>query len=88
MQLTLVTGMSGAGKSIVIRQLEDCGYYCIDNLPADFLIPVVEGLASRGTENVAVAIDARSQVTFDHALQALNSLQSEGVDVRVLFLTA
>lgn len=50
MQLTLVTGMSGAGKSIVIRQLEDCGYYCIDNLPADFLIPVVEGLASRGTE--------------------------------------
>lgn len=88
MQLTLVTGMSGAGKSIVIRQLEDCGYYCIDNLPADFLVSVVEGLAQRGTENVAVAIDARSQATFDHALQALKALQADGVDVRVLFLTA
>ncbi len=88
MQLTLVTGMSGAGKSIVIRQLEDCGYYCIDNLPADFLIPVVTRLAQAGTETVAVAIDARSQATFDHALSALETLKTGGVDVRVLFLTA
>ena len=38
MQLIIVTGMSGGGKSIAIRQLEDCGYYCIDNLPAAFLL--------------------------------------------------
>ncbi|MDY3116185.1 MAG: RNase adapter RapZ [Sutterella sp.] len=88
MQLTLVTGMSGAGKSIVIRQLEDCGYYCVDNLPADFLVPLAHRLHTNGTEHVAVAIDARSQATFDHALSALKSLQNEGVDVRVLFLTA
>ncbi len=88
MQLTLVTGMSGAGKSIVIRQLEDCGYYCIDNLPADFLVAVVDKLSESGTGNVAVAIDARSQATFDHALSALETLKNKGVDVRVLFLTA
>ena len=36
MQLIIVTGLSGSGKSIAIRVLEDCGYYCVDNLPVDF----------------------------------------------------
>lgn len=42
MQLIIVTGLSGGGKSIAIRQLEDSGFYCIDNLPAEFLLPIAE----------------------------------------------
>lgn len=63
MQLIIVTGMSGGGKSIAIRQLEDCGYYCIDNLPAAFLLPVAQDLRTHGIKSAAVAIDARSQST-------------------------
>lgn len=88
MQLILVTGLSGSGKSIAIRQLEDSGCYCIDNLPAEFLQPVAESLAASGTRAAAVAIDARSHATFDRTLEALDSLKAEGFDIRVLYLTA
>lgn len=49
MQLIIVTGLSGGGKSIAIRQLEDSGFYCIDNLPAEFLLPIAENLEKRHT---------------------------------------
>ena len=48
MQLIVVTGLSGSGKSIALRQLEDLGYYCIDNLPGNYLVPVAEHLHSVG----------------------------------------
>lgn len=88
MQLTLVTGLSGSGKSIAIRQLEDSGCYCIDNLPAEFLQPVAESLAASGTHSAAVAIDARSHATFDRTLEALATLKRNGFDIRILYLTA
>ncbi len=88
MQLILVTGMSGSGKSIAIRQLEDCGYFCIDNLPGVFLMPVATYLKENGIKTAAVAIDARSQDSFDHSVEALTNLAQEGFDVRTLFLTA
>ena len=88
MQLIIVTGMSGGGKSIAIRQLEDCGYYCIDNLPAAFLLPVAQDLERRGIKAAAVAIDARSQSNFDHSLDSVKQLENAGFDVRILFLTA
>ena len=88
MQLTLVTGLSGSGKSIAIRQLEDSGCYCIDNLPAEFLLPVAESLAASGTRSAAVAIDARSHATFEGTLKTLDTLKGKGFDIRVLFLTA
>ena len=49
MQLIIVTGLSGGGKSIAIRQLEDSGFYCIDNLPAEFLLPIAENLEKNGS---------------------------------------
>lgn len=88
MQLIIVTGMSGGGKSIAIRQLEDCGYYCVDNLPASFLLPVAKDLEEHGVKQAAVAIDARSQSNFEHSVEALRQLEHAGFDVRVLFLTA
>lgn len=50
MQLIIVTGLSGGGKSIAIRQLEDSGFYCIDNLPAEFLLPIAENLEKTAHE--------------------------------------
>ena len=88
MQLIIVTGMSGGGKSIAIRQLEDSGFYCIDNLPAEFLLPIAENLEKNGTRAAAVAIDARSHATFENAFTALEALSQRGIDVRILFLTA
>src|SRR5207237_9940379 len=59
-QLVLVSGLSGSGKSIALRVLEDAGYYCVDNLPANFLMETVDFLADAGHDRAAVSIDARS----------------------------
>ena len=87
MQLILVSGLSGAGKSIALDVLEDDGYYCVDNLPATLLMDVVGFLAQAGHERVAVSVDARSA-----ALAALPEgvarLRAGGADCRVLFLEA
>ena len=82
-QLIIVTGLSGSGKSIAIRQLEDSGYYCLDNLPADFLQSVVAHLAQHGLKKLAVSIDARSQVNLETARSAMQQLAGAGCDVRV-----
>jgi UPF0042 nucleotide-binding protein len=87
MQLILVSGLSGSGKSIALRVLEDAGYYCVDNLPATLLLEVVDFLDEAGHDRAAVSIDARSA-----ALAALPehiaSLRGRGVDCRVLYLEA
>jgi UPF0042 nucleotide-binding protein len=88
MQLILVTGLSGSGKSIALRQLEDCGFYCIDNLPSDFLLPVTEHLSQSGWEKVAVALDSRSDVTSKSIHETLALLKSHAIDLRILCLTA
>jgi UPF0042 nucleotide-binding protein len=86
-QIILVSGLSGAGKSIALDVLEDAGYYCVDNLPATLLMDVVGFLAEAGHERVALSVDARSA-----ALAALPKsvarLQAGGADCRVLFLEA
>jgi UPF0042 nucleotide-binding protein len=91
-QLVLITGVSGAGKSVVLRVLEDAGFYCIDNLPAPVLPGLVGHLDGVGEDRVAVAIDARSGNSVAQLpilVQALRAApDDEKTDVRVLFLTA
>ena len=60
MQLILISGLSGSGKSIALHVLEDAGYYCVDNLPATLLPQLVRQLREEGYERVAVAIDVRA----------------------------
>ena len=87
MQLILVSGLSGAGKSIALDVLEDGGYYCVDNLPATLLMDVVGFLAAAGHERIALSVDARS--TALAALpESVARLKSGGADCRVLFLEA
>lgn len=88
MQVALVTGISGSGKSIAINVLEDDGYFCIDNLPAQFLQAVIESLQSQGYDRVAVSIDARSGAPVAGVRQIVAGLAQDGHDVKVLFLNA
>ena len=60
MQLVIITGLSGSGKSIALKVLEDSGYYCVDNLPAQLLRETVQFLRDRGSQRVAISIDVRS----------------------------
>jgi UPF0042 nucleotide-binding protein len=87
MQLILVSGLSGSGKSIALAVLEDAGYYCVDNLPATLLLEVADFLSEAGHDKVAVSVDARSA-----ALPALPEnvaeLKCRGVECRVLYLEA
>jgi len=86
-QLVLVSGLSGSGKSIALRVLEDAGYYCIDNLPANFLMETVDFLADAGHDRAAVSIDARS-AALPALPEHIAELSRRGVDCRVLYLEA
>ena len=64
MRLIIVSGLSGSGKSVALRVLEDIGYYCIDNMPAALLKSVIDEITSGNlprAELLAVGIDARNQ---------------------------
>ena len=88
LRVVIVTGLSGSGKSVAIRQLEDSGYYCLDNLPLDFLLAVLENLHSRGIDRIAVAVDARGLTNPNQFANTLETLRDKKIDVRILFLTA
>ena len=87
MQLILVSGLSGSGKSIALDVLEDAGYYCVDNLPATLLLDVVRFLDDAGHDRVAVSVDARS-VALASLPGRMAALKERGVQTRVLFLEA
>ena len=92
MKLVIVSGLSGAGKTVALKQYEDLGYTCIDNLPLNLLESlVVDALARPGPryEELALGIDARESpdliAAFSHYLE---QIQARGVTTRVVFLTA
>ena len=85
MQLVIVTGLSGSGKSIVLKALEDSGYYCVDNLPATLLPQIWQHLSVVKQERIAISIDTRSAAleTLPENIEALKAL---GISVKVIFL--
>ena len=87
MQLILVSGLSGSGKSIALKVLEDAGYYCVDNLPAKLLAETVQLLGDAGHDRLAVSIDARSAALAELPA-TVGELRGRGVDCRVLYLEA
>jgi RNase adapter protein RapZ len=88
MQVVIISGLSGSGKSIALNVLEDAGYYCVDNLPAPLLSDLVSHLRLEGHERVAVAADMRGGASIAALPPQLRRLESEGVDVRFIFLDA
>ncbi len=85
MQLVLVSGLSGSGKSIALHVLEDSGYYCVDNLPATLLLETIDFLAEAGHDKVGVSIDARS-AALPALPESLVQLKARGFECRVLYL--
>jgi UPF0042 nucleotide-binding protein len=88
MQLVLISGLSGSGKSVALNVLEDAGFYCVDNLPAALLLETVAFLRDAGYARVAITIDARSGPALAELPASLLSLKAQGVDARLLFLEA
>lgn len=84
--LVLITGMSGSGKSVALHALEDAGYYCVDNLPPELLMPFIALQQTQGATHVAIAMDVRSGVSLPIVPQQLETLKREGVALRSLFL--
>lgn len=88
MDLILVSGLSGSGKSVVLRLLEDNGYVCVDNLPSPLLLLLTKDLRDDGCDKLAVAIDIRGGHSIDHLPQQLEALREWGLTPRFLFLDA
>lgn len=88
MQLVIVSGLSGSGKSIALNVLEDSSYYCVDNLPAQLLGEVVEFLHDSGYPQVAVSVDVRSGTNLSYLSAYVSELKAKDVETHVLFLDA
>ncbi|MBI5330891.1 MAG: RNase adapter RapZ [Betaproteobacteria bacterium] len=86
MRLVLISGLSGSGKSVALKALEDAGFYCVDNLPAPLLPETVEYLRLSSIKEAAISIDARS-ANLTGLPQEIERLSAR-MQVRVLFLTA
>jgi RNase adapter protein RapZ len=88
MQLVLLTGVSGSGKSVALRTLEDAGYFCVDNLPADLIASLVDYAASRGEPKVAISADARGRESLGRLPAVVEHERARGQDVRIIYLDA
>ncbi len=86
LELVLITGMSGSGKSVALRALEDAGYYCVDNLPPELLLSFVTLEEQSATPRVAIAMDVRSAASLPQVPAQLAELAQRGIAVRSLFL--
>ena len=89
MKLVIVTGMSGAGKTIALKMLEDMGFYCVDNLPiplADKFVQLAAG--GRGISQAALGVDIRGGEELGELVSVLKDWRERGLDFKVLFLDA
>ncbi len=88
MEIIVITGMSGSGKSVALHALEDSGYYCVDNLPPELLSSFVALKRPHNSPKLAIAMDVRSATSLPLVPQQLKELQAQGVIIQSLFLDA
>lgn len=88
MQLVLLSGVSGSGKSVALKALEDAGFFCVDNLPADLIAALADYAATRAEPRVAISADARSRESLGRLPAIVEKERARGTDVRVIFLDA
>ena len=87
MQLVLLSGLSGSGKSVALKVLEDAGYFAVDNLPATLIPALLESL-QKASSRIAISIDARTGDTLDVLPAIVTDMNERQVDCRVIFLEA
>ncbi len=88
MEIILISGMSGSGKSVALHALEDAGYYCVDNLPPELLLSLVEVEQQHQATRVAIAVDVRSATSLPLVPRQLAELRQRNVTLKALFLDA
>jgi RNase adapter protein RapZ len=88
LELVLITGMSGSGKSVALHALEDAGFYCVDNLPPELLLPFIDLEEQHGVQKVAIAMDIRSASSLPMVPKLLSALKNRNVNLKSLFLDA
>ena len=88
MNIVIITGMSGSGKSVALHALEDIGYFCVDNLPPELLQDFVALEHKQQASHVAIATDARSGASLQLVTEQLQALRAQGHMVRAIFLDA
>jgi len=88
MELIIVTGQSGAGKSHAVRCLEDIGYYCIDNLPPTLLRSCLDMVSKSNIEKIAFVTDIRGREFFKELNKVLDSLDNDNISYKIIFLEA
>lgn len=89
MKIVLISGLSGSGKSVALKQLEDLGYYCVDNLPLELLPSLVSHHVARNeVDSLGVSVDIRSKIDIDQAEEQIQYLREQGHQVEVLFIEA
>ena len=88
MEIVLITGMSGSGKSVALHALEDAGFYCVDNLPPELLPPLLALEHQHHAQKLAIAMDVRSATSLPGVPAQLQALRAAGLTVRPLFLDA
>src|SRR5260221_3309523 len=89
MQIVVVTGLSGAGKSTALRALEDIEFFCVDNIPVPLVADMVDHLAHEGQrDKVAIAIDSRQRRNLAAWHTELAKLRGAGHRLEVMFLDA
>jgi UPF0042 nucleotide-binding protein len=89
MHLVLISGVSGSGKSVAIRTLEDCGFHCVDNLLVSFIPQAVSDYQRLGFKKIAISVDVRSGASIQNVPTLVTQLKAmESIKLAVLFLDA
>jgi len=90
MKVYVITGMSGAGKSMAVKQFEDMGFFCVDNLPPSLIPKFVEiCMQSAGKmENIALVTDIRGGVLLNELIPSLDEIKTMGIMFKIIFLEA
>lgn len=90
MRFVVVTGMSGGGKSTVLKMLEDVGFYCVDNLPFSLIEKFMELITMPNGEitKVALGLDVRADQSFKETTRILKALKAKGYQFEILFMEA
>lgn len=88
MELVIITGMSGAGKSLAVNALEDIGFFCADNMPPELIAMFVQLLSKNEYKKVAIVTDARTGKNFSYLFDAFKEITELGFDYRLMFIDA